>query len=49
MNEPWVARLREQFPITKHTAFFDIAYENCGADGNCYRRDFIGESENNAG
>ena len=31
MNEPWVARLREQFPITKHTAFFDIAYENCGA------------------
>ena len=23
--------LREQFPITKRTAFFDIAYENCGA------------------
>lgn len=31
MNEPWVARLREEFPITKRTAFFDIAYENCGA------------------
>ena len=31
MNEPWVACLREQFPITKRTAFCDIAYENCGA------------------
>jgi len=31
MNEPWVAHLREQFPITRQTAFFDIAYENCGS------------------
>ena len=30
MNERWVEELRGQFPVTKHLAFFDIAYENCG-------------------
>lgn len=32
MNELWVEELRSQFPVTQRTAFFDIAYENCGAD-----------------
>lgn len=31
MNRPWVQGLREQFPVTQRTAFFDIAYENCGS------------------
>lgn len=31
MDETWVAPLRAQFPVTKNLAFFDIAYENCGA------------------
>lgn len=31
MKELWVEELRRQFPVTQRTAFFDIAYENCGA------------------
>lgn len=31
-DEPWVEELRAQFPVTKKLAYFDIAYENCGAD-----------------
>lgn len=31
MNEPWVNELRAQFPVAQKLAFFDIAYENCGA------------------
>lgn len=30
MDERWVRALRAQFPVTEKTAFFDIAYENCG-------------------
>lgn len=29
--EPWVYELRAQFPAAQRVAFFDIAYENCGA------------------
>ena len=32
MEEAWVKELRSQFPVTEKSAFFDIAYENCGAD-----------------
>ena len=28
----WVGHLRSHFPVTKNWAYFDIAYENCGAD-----------------
>lgn len=31
MSDSWVESLRAQFPVTRNTAFFDIAYENCGA------------------
>ena len=31
MDERWVRALRAQFPVTEKTAFFDIAYENCGS------------------
>lgn len=31
MSESWVETLRAQFPVTRNTAFFDIAYENCGS------------------
>lgn len=31
MAEQWVEELREQFPVTRRAAFFDIAYENCGS------------------
>jgi len=31
MNQPWVQELRAQFPVAQKLAFFDIAYENCGA------------------
>lgn len=31
MDEQWVAGLRAQFPVTDNTAYFDLAYENCGA------------------
>lgn len=31
MEEIWVEELRRQFPVTSRAAFFDIAYENCGA------------------
>lgn len=32
MKQQWVEELRSQFPVARKTAFFDIAYENCGAD-----------------
>ena len=31
MSDSWVETLHAQFPVTRNTAFFDIAYENCGA------------------
>ena len=31
MDEAWLTELRSQFPVAKESAFFDIAYENCGA------------------
>lgn len=31
MSDSWVENLHAQFPVTRNTAFFDIAYENCGA------------------
>lgn len=31
MEETWLQSLREQFPVTASSAYFDIAYENCGA------------------
>lgn len=30
--EQWVEQLHSQFPVARNTAFFDIAYENCGSD-----------------
>ncbi len=30
-ERPWVGELRSQFPAANEYAFFDIAYENCGA------------------
>ena len=36
----WVSKLRSHFPVTKDWAFFDIAYENCGAD---YMEDALAE------
>ena len=32
MKQQWVEELRGQFPAARKTAFFDIAYENCGSD-----------------
>ncbi len=31
MERTWLTELRSQFPVTESSAFFDIAYENCGA------------------
>lgn len=31
MDKLWVKQLRDQFPAAQKTAFFDIAYENCGS------------------
>lgn len=32
MERTWVEGLHAQFPVARKLAFFDIAYENCGAD-----------------
>ena len=31
MQQNWVEFFREQFPVARKYAFFDVAYENCGA------------------
>ncbi len=32
MEEGWVEELRREFPVAQNYAFFDVAYENCGAN-----------------
>lgn len=32
MERQWTQQLHDQFPVAREMAFFDIAYENCGAD-----------------
>lgn len=32
MNREWAKKLHDIFPVARNTAFFDIAYENCGSD-----------------